>query len=75
MRRTGGGKLPLAWRLALCPEIGAVRDDIRPGMRCLVSGSYVVLYKTSDADVEIVRAVHGQRDLIGLFHAHVPGTS
>ena len=50
------------------PKIGAVRDDIRPGLRYLVSGSYLLLYRlVSDAEVEIVRVVHGHRDLFGLF--------
>jgi len=49
------------------PEMGAARDDIRPGLRYLISGSYLLLYRITDAGVEIVRAVHGRRDLIGLL--------
>ncbi len=54
-------------RLADTPQIGRARDDIRPGLRYLVSGSYLLLYRIRDGGIEIVRAVHGRRDLKGLF--------
>ena len=56
-----------AGHLALHPEMGAARDDIRPGLRYTISGSYLLLYRITDAGVEIVRAVHGRRDLFSLF--------
>lgn len=49
------------------PQLGPARDDIRPGMRCLVEGEYLILYRTVDEGVEIVRVVHGKRHLPGLF--------
>jgi toxin ParE1/3/4 len=48
------------------PEIGGARDDIRPGLRMLVSSEYVILYRVSADGVDIVRVVHGQRDLEAL---------
>lgn len=48
-------------------EMGPARDDIRPGLRYLVSDSYLLLYRILGDDIEIVRAVHGRRDLYGLF--------
>ncbi len=56
-----------ASRLADTPQIGPARDDIRPGLRYLVSGSYLLLYRIREGGIEIVRAVHGRRDLNGLF--------
>jgi len=56
-----------ASHLADNPQIGPARDDIRPGLRYLVSGSYLLLYRIDGDDIEIVRAVHGRRDLYGLF--------
>lgn len=56
-----------AAHLAQNPQMGPARDDIRPGLRYLVSGSYLLLYRMVDGDIEIVRAVHGRRDLYGLF--------
>jgi toxin ParE1/3/4 len=54
-------------RLVENPQIGPARDDIRPGLRYLVSGSYLLLYRIREGGIEIVRAVHGRRDLNGLF--------
>ncbi len=56
-----------ASRLADTPQIGPARDDIRPGLRYLVSGSYLLLYRIRVGGIEIVRAVHGRRDLKGLL--------
>ncbi len=56
-----------ASQLADTPQIGPARDDIRPGLRCLVSGPYLLLYRIREGGIEIVRAVHGRRDLNGLF--------
>lgn len=56
-----------ASHLADNPQMGPARDDIRPGLRYLVSSSYLLLYRIADDGIEIVRAVHGRRDLYGLF--------
>ena len=56
-----------ASRLADTPQIGPARDDIRPGLSYLVSGSYLLLYRIREGGIEIVRAVYGRRDLHGLF--------
>ena len=59
--------------LSIQPRIGTRRPDIRPSVRILIEGSYLILYQTHpDTDqgpieaVEIVRIVHGRRDLRGL---------
>jgi toxin ParE1/3/4 len=55
--------------LSVFPEIGPRRDDLRPGLRMLVHGRYLVLYEfLRDVDaVEIVAVVEGLRDLGELF--------
>ena len=50
-------------RLADFPEIGPQRPEIRPGVRVLVSGNFLVLYKFEGQTVFIIRVVHGARDL------------
>jgi toxin ParE1/3/4 len=50
-------------RLAQHPEIGRKRPDIATGLRYLPVGPYLVLYKVSGDRIEIVRYVHGRRDL------------
>ena len=60
--------------LASLPRIGVRRPEIAPSTRILVEGVYLILYETHpDSDdgpvesVEIVRIVHGHRDLSRLF--------
>ena len=48
-------------------QLGASRHDIRQGLRYFSVGKYVILYRIIDDGVEIVRVVHGRRDLFGLF--------
>jgi toxin ParE1/3/4 len=52
--------------LAEYPLSGAARDDIRPGLPYVVVGNYLSLYRIVEGDVEIVRVVHGRRDLHNL---------
>ncbi len=53
-------------RLSYFPNIGKLRDDIRPGFRLLTAEPYAVLFRVTDEAVEIVRVVHGARDLTKL---------
>lgn len=53
--------------LADHPLLGPSREDIRPGMRYLVIGSYLALYRVDADAVRIVRILHARRDLEGLF--------
>lgn len=52
--------------LAEHPEMGAAREDIRPGLRYLVVEAYLILYRIVPGGIEIVRIVHGRRDLFNL---------
>ena len=52
--------------LAENPELGRSRPDIAPGFRYFPSGSYLILYRTLENGIEVVRVVHGARDLEGL---------
>lgn len=47
--------------LALMPGMGVMRADIRPDLRLLPAGRYLVLYRQVGEDVEIVRVLHGAR--------------
>ena len=48
------------------PEMGRVRDDLRPGLRSLAVDRYVVIYRVLGDMVEIVTIVHGSRDVDAL---------
>ncbi len=45
------------------PEIGTARSDIAAEARMLVEGSYLVLYRIRADDVQIVRVLHGARNI------------
>jgi toxin ParE1/3/4 len=44
------------------PRIGSKRSDIRPDMRSISEGSYVIYYRPIDTGIEIVRVLHGSQD-------------
>jgi toxin ParE1/3/4 len=45
------------------PLLGRSRDsDLRPGLRSLPSGNYVIFYRVKKGTVRIVRVLHGARD-------------
>ncbi|MFW8643207.1 type II toxin-antitoxin system ParD family antitoxin [Rhizobium beringeri] len=49
--------------LARHPYSGVARDDIAPGIRHLVSGEYLTLYRLRGGAIEIVRVLHGRRKI------------
>jgi toxin ParE1/3/4 len=48
------------------PQIGTIRDDLLSGLRCWSVGNYVIFFKPAGDRIEVVRVVHGARD-IGKF--------
>jgi toxin ParE1/3/4 len=54
-------------RLADFPASGTPRPELGPGVRSLVVGRYVVLYHVGPDSVDIVRVVHGARELSALI--------
>ena len=42
------------------PLSGMARDDVASGVRHLVCGRYIVLYRASENSVEILRVLHGR---------------
>ena len=51
------------------PQIGALRNDIRRGMRMLVEGNYLLLYEYDSRkdEVDLIAVIDGRRELSGLF--------
>ena len=49
--------------LAENPRIGRALPELRKGMRRWPFGEYLILYREIPEGVEIVRVVHGARDL------------
>ena len=49
--------------LADTPGMGRARDELRPGLRSFAYGSYVLFYRRTAGGVEIVRVLHGARNI------------
>jgi toxin ParE1/3/4 len=49
--------------LARHPYSGVARNDIAPGIRHLVSGEYLTLYRLNGSAIEIIRLLHGRRKI------------
>lgn len=49
--------------IAGMPGMGKPRDDLAPGLRCLAFRPYLILYRSQPAGVDIVRVLHGGRDI------------
>jgi toxin ParE1/3/4 len=45
------------------PLLGRSRDDLRPGLRSIAVGAYVVLYRVEREDVVILHVLQGRRDI------------
>lgn len=59
----------LARMLAGAPAIGRVRPEIGPHVRSFVADRYVLFYRplTRAAGVELIRVLHGARDVDAIF--------
>ncbi len=54
--------------LAKQPGIGRLRDELAAGLRSLPVGRYVIFYLSLADGVEIIRVLHGSRDIVTIFH-------
>ena len=50
-------------RIGKLPRIGRDRSELRPGLRSVVIGDFVLFYRVQKKRVEIVRILHGARDI------------
>lgn len=49
--------------LAASPLMGRARDELLPGIRSFPAGHYVIFYQPIEDGIEVVRVLHGARDL------------
>ena len=45
------------------PMMGRSRDELTPGVRSLAFGRYVVFYEPLPDGIDVVRVLHGTRDI------------
>lgn len=62
------GRLDEQFRmLAAQPMMGRAREELAPGVRNFPSGRYVVFYMPMDDGIDVVRVLHGARDIDAVF--------
>ena len=49
------------------PQSGRKRDEVRSGLRSHPVGNYVIYYREMKTGIEIVRVIHGARDVAKAF--------
>ena len=49
------------------PMMGRGRDELAPGIRSLVFGRYVVFFEPVPDGIDVVRVLHGSRDIDASF--------
>ncbi len=54
--------------LASHPNLGRSREELAQGLRSFPVGRQVIFYRVIPGGVEIVRVLHGSRDLSAIFH-------
>jgi toxin ParE1/3/4 len=53
--------------LAEFPGLGRAREELGRNLRCLPIGKYLLFYITIDDGIELIRVIHGARDLGRIF--------
>ena len=53
--------------LAGKPGSGRQREELAPGMQSFPFGRYIIFYRVVTSAIEIVRVLHGARDIEKLF--------
>ena len=53
--------------LAQFPEMGRKREELASGLRSFPVGNYVIFYRPSPEGIQMIRVLHGARDLPPLF--------
>jgi toxin ParE1/3/4 len=53
--------------LAQWPHSGRARDELFRGVRSIVVEAYVVFYRVGNSAIEIIRVLHGRRDVDAIF--------
>ena len=49
------------------PMMGTGRDELAPGIRSLAFGRYVVFFQPMADGIDVVRVLHGSRDIESTF--------
>jgi len=53
--------------LARFPKMGRVRNELGASLRSFPVGNYVIFYREVSRGIEIIRVLHGARDIEGII--------
>ncbi len=53
--------------LTQMPEVGRNRFELASGLRSLAVGNYIVFYRPVSDGIQVIRVLHGARDIPALF--------
>jgi toxin ParE1/3/4 len=53
--------------LARQPGAGRQREELAPGIQSFPFGRYIIFYRADTSEIEIVRVLHGARDIENIF--------
>lgn len=53
--------------LARMPEMGRKRFDLAPDLRSFAVGNFVIFYRPGSDGIQVIRVLHGARDIPTLF--------
>jgi toxin ParE1/3/4 len=53
--------------LARMPEMGRKRSDLATGLRSLAVNNYVIFYRPVSDGIQVIRVLHGARDIPAIF--------
>jgi toxin ParE1/3/4 len=53
--------------LAQAPELGRRREDLAPDLRGFPVGNFVIFYRPIADGIQVIRVLHGARDLPAIF--------
>lgn len=54
-------------RLAQFPLSGRDRGELAAGLRSLTEGNFLILYRVTETSIQLVRVLHGARDIDAMF--------
>ncbi len=55
--------------LAEFPLLGPACDELAVGLRYFTAGNYVIFYKPTELGIQVIRILHGARDLPAIFQS------
>jgi len=59
-------------RLAEFPNLGMRRPDLAPTARFSAVGNYIIFYRPIENGIEVLRVIHGARNIDALLNQELP---